>query len=146
MTARTPHPLRCETCDKFDECPETNTCSAFDKWNVTSEVGCASHSSRQTPLLVLRSMREDEDGHVSWQRMNEQALAEHDAAIRAKAREEVLKGLESFCNDEKEWCEHKGDTETNVSTSTGFYARVYQIERVVKKIHELRQQQGGERE
>lgn len=44
----------------------------------------------------IRSMREDEDGHVSWQQMNEKALAEHDAAIAAQAREKVLKLLEEW--------------------------------------------------
>ena len=50
--------------------------------------------SRPAPSPI-RSMREDEDGHISWQQMNEKALAEHDATIAAKAREEVT--IDDFC-------------------------------------------------
>lgn len=50
--------------------------------------------SRTAPSPApIRSMREDEDGYISWQQMNERALEEHDAAIAAQAREKVLKEI-----------------------------------------------------
>lgn len=50
--------------------------------------------SRPAPSPApIRSMREDEDGYISWQQMNERALEEHDAAIAAQAREDVLDEL-----------------------------------------------------
>jgi hypothetical protein len=72
-----------------------------------------SHSTlQQEPAPEIRSMREDEDGYISWQRMNEKALADHDAAIAAAAiakdREHILwlltrngyKGAEAFLKQE----------------------------------------------
>ena len=50
-----------------------------------------------SPSTPIRSMREDEDGHISWQRMNEQALADHDAAIRNATLDEVVKWKRKNC-------------------------------------------------
>jgi hypothetical protein len=62
---------------------------------MDSEYSCI--RSRPAPTAPeIHSMYQDEDGHISWQRMNEQALEEHDAHIRTEDREKVLDDLEIF--------------------------------------------------
>lgn len=60
------------------------------------------------PTPEIRSMREDEDGHISWQRMNERTLADHDAAIRNEVLDEVYNKIDGkrVCKwGESERCE-----------------------------------------
>lgn len=64
-----------------------------------------SRPNTPSPSAPIRSMREDEDGHVSWQQMNEKALAEHDAATRNTTLKKFVKRVrqEFTQHDDEEW-------------------------------------------
>ena len=96
------HPQNCKTCFHYTS-PKLccfQMCRLKDvEIGLLEIVGCASYKPRSHPYTnstEIRSIREDEDGHISWQRMNEQALAEHDAAIRNATLDEAITEIQKL--------------------------------------------------
>jgi len=115
-----PHPQRCETCKKYSErthpiyegniiafCGEERT--QVETKAITSNHGCASHSSATEPAPDLSHIREDRRGCLNcldpdcpvWQTADQncwKSQKEHDAATKQAAREEVLTDLRKHLN------------------------------------------------